>query len=182
MDHRKNVSNEDLRLFRDAIGDVRRLNSECHSGNTPHPRPIPIPRRQCDERAVIDGTLSNPSASEVLETGDHLSYRANGVQVRVLQKLRRGSFTVRGELDLHGLNVEQAREQVRDFLRYALDGGLHCVRIIHGKGYKRAERAPVLKPMLNHWLRCEQEVIAFCSARSNDGGTGAVYVLLRRTY
>jgi DNA-nicking Smr family endonuclease len=53
------------------------------------------------------------------------------------------------------------------------------VRIIHGKGYRSGARGPVLKNAVNLWLRRHLDVMAFASARAIDGGTGAVYVLLR---
>lgn len=176
----KKVSSEDLQLFRDAIGEVKRLDDTVYSSVKPLPRPIPR-QQQLDDKAVIDELLSDPSQNEILETGEHLSYRNHGVQANVLKKLRRGSFSIQAELDLHGLTVEQARDQVRHFLHSALDQEHRCVRIIHGKGRKNAERAPILKPMLNHWLQRKREVIAFCSAKPEDGGTGAVYVLLGRS-
>jgi DNA-nicking Smr family endonuclease len=56
-----------------------------------------------------------------------------------------------------------------------------CIRIIHGKGKRsRNNKGPVIKTKVNHWLRQRDDVLAFCSARPIDGGTGAIYVLLRR--
>jgi DNA-nicking Smr family endonuclease len=65
------------------------------------------------------------------------------------------------------------------FLSWCGERGIRTVRIIHGKGYGSREQAPVLKSRLNHWLRDQQEVLAFCSSRRDQGGTGAVNVLLR---
>ena len=179
MANPKDPSERDIQLFRDAVGDVKRLDDDRHSNEKL--RPLPIPRQQqLDDAAVIDELLSDPSASEILETGEHLNYRKNGVQTSVVRKLRRGGFTVQDELDLHGLTIEQAREHLRQFLHNAMDNEFRCVQIVHGKGRKTADRAPKLKPFLNHWLQRKREVMAFCSARPEDGGTGAVYVLLSR--
>jgi len=81
---------------------------------------------------------------------------------------------------LHGLNIRQARAYLAEFLVtvYPLQG--ECVRIIHGKGNRSNHRGPVLKTKVNHWLRQHDRVQAFHSARPVDGGTGAVYVLLKR--
>ena len=54
-----------------------------------------------------------------------------------------------------------------------------CVRIVHGKGH-RSDFGPVLKRMVDRLLRQLDDVLAFCSARQMDGGTGAVMVLLKR--
>ena len=66
------------------------------------------------------------------------------------------------------------------FMQECRQFGYRHVIIIHGKGY-RSQGRPVIKPMVNRWLRQDDEVLAFCSARPKDGGTGAVYVLLRKT-
>ncbi|MEM7294887.1 MAG: Smr/MutS family protein [Pseudomonadota bacterium] len=171
------VSSEDADLFRQAVGNVKRLKDDRTSNKSRPPRAVPR-QQQLDDAAVLGELLSDPSESELLETGEHLSYRKNGVQQAVLRKLRRGNFSIQSELDLHGMTVEDARNQVRGFLTHALHQEQRCVRIIHGKGRRQAESAPRLKGFLNHWLQRKKEVVAFCSARPEDGGTGAVYVLL----
>ena len=176
---RREVSEEDRDLFREAIGDVKRLENDRSSSKKLPPRPIP--RQQLlDDKAVMDELLDDPSEIEILETGEHLSYRKNGVQTTVLRKLRRGGFAVQSELDLHGLTIEQARTQTKQFLQQALEQGFRCIQLIHGKGRKNADTGPRIKPFLNHWLQRKSEVMAFCSAKPEDGGTGAVYILLSR--
>lgn len=73
----------------------------------------------------------------------------------------------------------EAQEQLNDFVLQARARGIHCIRIIHGKGYGSSNKGPVIKPLVNRWLQRRAEVLAFCSARPVDGGTGAVYVLLK---
>ena len=96
----------------------------------------------------------------------------------VLKKLRRGHYRVQSEIDLHGLTAPEAKEALRDFLADALERRYRCVRIIHGKGLRSENRAPVLKNVVSSVLRRVGAVIAYVSAREVDGGTGAVYVLL----
>jgi len=114
------------------------------------------------------------------ETGEELLHVRPGLQQTVIRKLRRGQYAIEAELDLHGATVTQAREAVDEFLGAARERGKRCVRIIHGKGHSSVGKMPVLKGKVNSWLRQKDEVLAFCSARPNDGGTGAVYVLLKR--
>ena len=78
------------------------------------------------------------------------------------------------------MTVNTAREALALFLRDVRREHQTCVRIIHGKGKGSRHRGPVLKQKVNHWLRQRDEVLAFCSARPVDGGSGALYVLLRR--
>jgi len=78
------------------------------------------------------------------------------------------------------MTVAAAKEALAAFLHRVRRDSLSCVRIIHGKGNGSRHRGPVLKQKINGWLRQRDEVLAFCSARAMDGGTGAIYVLLRR--
>jgi len=134
---------------------------------------------EADERAVLEELLTGPLDYATLESGDTLIYRAPGIQDSVWRRLRRGNWHIGGELDLHGLNRERAQPAVAVFLADCQDRGVRCVRIIHGKGNGSPNTGPVIKSLLDAWLRRRKDVLAFCSARPQDGGTGAVYVLLR---
>jgi DNA-nicking Smr family endonuclease len=108
-----------------------------------------------------------------------LSFQRAGVRTQVMRRLRRGLYPAEDELDLHGLNQSAARDLLADFIARSRDSGRRCVRIIHGKGYRSGARGAVLKTAVNLWLRRHTDVMAFTSARAIDGGTGALYVLLR---
>lgn len=171
---------QDRELFRRAVGPVRRLH--CDRVEPIPSQPASLPRfTQADERQVLVDMVSDYFEPADLETGEELHYRGEGIQQAVLRKLRRGQFQVGAVLDLHGMTVVRAREALVDFLYEVRRENLSCVRIIHGKGNGSRHRGPVLKQKINHWLRQRAEVLAFCSARPMDGGTGAIYVLLRRT-
>jgi DNA-nicking Smr family endonuclease len=108
-----------------------------------------------------------------------LFYRA-GLQRTTLKKLRKGQIAIEAELDLHGYTVAEARVELTKFVHFSLGSGLRCVSIIHGRGKSGSGAPPILKQKVNHWLRQRDEVLAFCSAINRDGGTGAIYLLLRR--
>lgn len=170
---------QDRELFRQTVGAVKRLH--CDRVDPAPIHPAPIPRfTQADEQQVLTDMISDYFEPADLETGEELYYRSEGVQQVVLRKLRRGHFGVRAALDLHGMTVAAAKEALIAFLHQVRRDDISCVRIIHGKGKGSRHRGPVLKQKVNHWLRQRDEVLAFCSARAMDGGTGAVYVLLRR--
>lgn len=173
------LNHEESELFRSAMADVRPLESDRLPLVPPPPPPLPQ-KRQEDERQVLQDMLSDPEYPELLETGEELLFARTGLQHSVLRKLRRGQYAIGAELDLHGLTAAEAREHLAAFLIAARQRDLRCVRIIHGKGNGSVQRRPVLKGKVNHWLQQRDEVLAFCSARPVDGGTGAVYVLLRR--
>ena len=103
----------------------------------------------------------------------------SGLQHKVLKKLRQGKNTIEHALDLHGLTVEQARRELVEFLGECEAANVRYAIIVHGKGYRSKDK-PVIKPMVNRWLRAADNVLAFHSAQAKDGGTGAVYVLLKK--
>ena len=169
----------DLDAFRAAMADVKK--HPAGNRQEPHRRPLSTrPRsREADDRAVLEELRDAPLDFETLESGDTLIYRTSGIQDGVWRRLRRGGYRIGAELDLHGLNRDRAQLAVQEFLADCLDRNLRCVRIIHGKGLGSPNTGPVIKSLLDSWLRRRRDVLAFCSARPQDGGTGAVYVLLR---
>jgi DNA-nicking Smr family endonuclease len=82
-------------------------------------------------------------------------------------------------LDLHGQSGAEASEKLRQFIHQSQFSGKQAVRVVHGKGYGSVGRQPVLKSVVNQVLQQLPSVLAFCSAKERDGGTGAVDVLLR---
>ncbi|MGQ7843577.1 Smr/MutS family protein [Granulosicoccus sp. 3-233] len=179
MSAKKTVSDDDMAMFREAVGEVRSVNNDRVEDEKRPQRPL-LRHTEQDDRSVMQSLLDDLSEYDLLETGEHLSYTQPGVQRSVLKKLKSGRYSVQSEIDLHGLTVNEARQELADFLHAAQERRHLCVRVIHGKGRKNAERAPRLKPAVNQWLQRNRQVLAFCSARMNDGGTGAVYVLLKR--
>jgi Uncharacterized protein conserved in bacteria len=170
---------EDRKAFLEAMADVERRRESLRLP-PPHRAPPPRPlQREADERAVLDALAHGPVEPDPMEAIESLAYRAPGIQDSVWRRLRRGQYRIGAELDLHGLNRERARAEVTLFLTDCRSRGLGCVRIIHGKGLGSPNSGPVLRSLLDGWLRRRDDVVAFCSARPHDGGTGACYVLLR---
>lgn len=165
-------------LFRSMVGDVRRIRSE-----RDHSRPAPPPprasQRERDEAQVMDDLAHGPIDFSSVETGEEISYLRPGLQKRVLTRLRRGHWRVEDELDLHEMNLEAAATSIRYFLDEADRGRMSCVRIIHGKGLRSGPQGPQLKRLTARLLSRHDRVAAFASAPPHDGGTGAVYVLMR---
>ncbi len=136
--------------------------------------------READDLAVMTELLRDGPEDLKVESGDEISHRQPGVQLSVMRRLRRGHYRCQAELDLHGQVVSAARTAVVMFLKEAQAMDYRCVRIVHGKGLRSGHRGAVIKTKLAHWLRQREDVLAYTSARQVDGGTGAVYVLLRR--
>jgi DNA-nicking Smr family endonuclease len=183
---------EEARLFRAAVRDVKPLPTPAHPPRgAALPRPPRVRRRApiVDSASLGDGVPADAPDADAASAdapgadapgaADPLSFRRPGVRDRTLRQLRRGRYPVEDELDLHGLNQAAARDQLADFIDASSHAGLRCVRVVHGKGYRSGARGPVLKIAVNAWLKRHADVLAFTSARAIDGGTGAVYVLLR---
>lgn len=171
-------SDEEVREFRQAVRGVKPLR---HAPRIQH-RKKPAPRaqfRRLGEAQVLEESLTLSAADLDVEFGEELLFRRLGIQDAVMRRLRRGWYRVETELDLHGLTVPEAKVALRDFLARAIARQARCVRIIHGKGRGSGPRGPVIKQAVNVILRRTDAVMAFCSARQVDGGTGAIYVLLR---
>lgn len=173
---------DETRLFREAVRDVKPLGSPAQAAEQPSSRrrrPRPAARfSRADRLAVLEESLRDDVFDPALASGEELVFHRPGIQAAVLRKLRRGDYRVQGEIDLHGLNVSDAKQALREFLAQALMRQWRCVRIIHGKGLRSGHRGPVLKGMVGAMLRKVGPVLAYVSARQVDGGTGAVYVLL----
>jgi len=167
-------------VFRRAVADAVPLPPPNRALHTrPQPKPIPLQRLR-DEQQVLHDALSDPWDWEAaLSTGEELVFCRPGVPSAALRKLRRGGWVIKGELDLHGHTGDEARLALAAFLNRCMIEDRRCVRIIHGKGHGSKNRLPVLKNKVRHWLMQREDVLAFCQARSVDGGAGAVLVLLK---
>jgi DNA-nicking Smr family endonuclease len=136
-------------------------------------------QQQRDEQAVMREALSDEFDVEtLLDTDEALSYKRPGLGPDVVRKLRRGGWRLQGQIDLHGMRREDAREALADFIREAHKNGWRCVRVVHGKGLGSPGKTPILKGRVQSWLVQKKEVLAFVQARPADGGAGALVVLL----
>lgn len=182
---------DDIRLFRAAVRDVKPLAptaptapaaTAVSAARSMNPRKA---RRKAARAAAFEEADDLPLLAESVPEEDRvtgaeaLSFRRPGVRTQTLRHLRRGLFPVEDQLDLHGLNQSAARDSLAEFIEHSRAAGYRCVRIVHGKGYRSGARGPVLKIAVNSWLKRCGDVMAFASARVIDGGTGALYVLLR---
>ena len=144
--------------------------------------------QQSGRRRAAEGedSVCNPLVDEgvlPLDPWFILAFKRPGIQNGVYRKLRLGQYQTDARLDLHRLVVKQAREEVFAFIRDASELGLRNLLIVHGKGQSGgpSDRKAVLKGYVNHWLRELDAVQAFHSAQPAHGGTGSVYVLLKKS-
>lgn len=173
-------------FFARAVGIVKPLPPKHRPGERaalPFVQAAPVAvQHQLDEQAVMREALSDEfDAETLLDTDDALSYRRTGIGTDVTRKLRKGGWAIQGQVDLHGLRREDAREALVDFIKDAARMGWRCVRVVHGKGLGSPGKTPVLKGKVQSWLIQKQEVLAFVQARPAHGGAGALVVLLAQS-
>jgi DNA-nicking Smr family endonuclease len=173
---------DEAALFYSAMDGVQQITNR---GEAPKPNPR-LPEL-IDENAEALAQLSELVAGQgdfdFAGTDEYIEGAGPGIDRNLLRSLRRGDFSVQDRLDLHGKTQVEAREAVERFLTDSRRSKKRCVLIVHGRGLNSQDQIPVLKAGLKTWLsqkRIGQMVLAFATARPQDGGAGAVYVLLRR--
>jgi DNA-nicking Smr family endonuclease len=178
------MQDDDFSLFQTEMRGVRRIRVD--RADTGKPR---ADRQQLGERRqnatqraqtlMVDGL----SDQFVIDVGaeDELYWARDGVQDGQMRRLKQGQIAFEGSLDLHGMTVEKARQTLWDFLAEAARHEVRCVRVTHGKAARLDGRRPLIKSHVNTWLRQHAQVLGFVSCLPRHGGTGALYVLLRRT-
>ena len=166
-------------LFTRAVGKVAPI-SQPERVWSPPQRPLPRPIQQdLDNEAVMHESMSDEfDITTLLDADDQLSFRRTGIGTDVTRKLRKGEWSIQGQIDLHGLRSDEARNAMGQFIRDAKRMGWRCVRVVHGKGLGSPGKEPVLKSKVQRWLVQKSEVLAFVQAKPSDGGAGALVVLL----
>ncbi len=171
--------NSETNLFQAAVKNIRPLNIDVPYTEKAYPKPIAKQFIRDEKQALRDSLSDDFYPAHELESGEELLYLRAGQSPDVLSKLRRGFWVVQAQIDLHGLISDEARMYVAEFLSSCKKRNIRCVRIVHGKGLGSRNREPVLKHKLRNWLIQKDEVIAYAQAKPEDGGSGAVIVLLK---
>jgi DNA-nicking Smr family endonuclease len=167
-------------LFVRAAGEVKPIREHRRVHLAPdQPAPVAVQQQLDDQRVLQEAISDEFDATTLLDIDDALSYRRPGIGTDVTRKLRRGDWSLQGEIDLHGLRREDAREALAAFIRESHKRGWRCVRVVHGKGLGSPGKTPVLKGKVQGWLIQKNEVLAFVQARGDEGGAGALVVLLK---
>ena len=176
------VSEEERRSFRDEVANVRPLITEKRI-ETIKIKPKPKPRHNQDYSDSDESTnlnmMSDPVDLRDAAVDDVLFFARSGIQQKLQKKLKRGELPIEYELDLHGYNVVEAKAAIYEFFNECKQQHIRYVHIIHGKGYRSEQKIPVLKTHVAYWLPQHSDVLAFSSAQARDGGTGAIYVILK---
>ncbi len=175
----KKQTDEDFSTFQDAIKGVKPLKNDridlyAHPKNT---RPFRDNNRYNDEAQQTP--LSDERESPDVSGEEFLFFARTGMQFKTQKQLRQGKIIIDDHLDLHGYTIAEARETLLEFIQFAQKQQIRCIRLVHGKGYRNSSNKPVLKNKVNSWLRQHPDVLAFSSAQPKDGGTGAMYIIIK---
>jgi len=174
---------DDFSDFQAAMGDVKPLkapNKVALKRTETNTLSAKTRRKAATELLERDPNHLSDDYVEMVKPYDILAYKKDGVQDGVYRKFRLGKYSIDARLDLHRRTVEQARNEVFRFIADAMKYDLRTLMILHGKGEKEATPA-LLKSWVNKWLKEMDDVLAFHSCQQQHGGTGAVYVMLRKS-
>jgi DNA-nicking Smr family endonuclease len=179
---------DDEQCFLDAVSDVQPLGGATRrfiSMPDPNVRPAhAAPDEELETMASLSDLVSGIAEMDITFTDEYLEGCVHGFSPKLMQRLKKGHFPVQDFLDLHGLTKQEAEVKMRDFLHRSHQLGLRCVLVVHGRGHNSENNTPVLKEQMPVWLGkgpLRKIVLAFATAKPYDGGTGALYILLRRS-
>ncbi|GHD25713.1 DNA endonuclease SmrA [Parahalioglobus pacificus] len=181
--------NDDDKLFLEEMADVTPLKRESRAAprggvkGTSDDEQIARRRRAAAQAPITDRNILDEEGIEPLDPWFVLEFKRPGVQNGVFRKLKQGRYEPEARLDMHRMTATRARRELFDFIEESYRLGLRSALLIHGKGESKPEqeRSSILKGCSNHWLRQLEVVQAFHSAQPRHGGTGALYILLRKS-
>lgn len=175
------TAEDDEHLLTEAMEGVRtippgekriRAKKEAHIASHP---------RESEEEKLLQEVLADHSVINVTNLPEYMEGYVEGINPLIMEKLRKGEFSVQEVIDLHGLSIESARETFEYFLSDAVKKGLRCVKVIHGRGLK-SKRTPIIRDYVKTWIvraMHRKWVTAFSNATMAEGGPGATCILLR---
>ena len=175
----KTITDAEHELFQTQMKDVKPLQVDRIEIYRDLENTRPYRDKTQYEQSEVSDTLSDVRETAQVSGEEFIFYSQNGLQYKTQKQLRQGKIPVDDHLDLHGLSIRESREELLEFINFAQKTHCRCIRLVHGKGYRAENGIPVLKNKINNWLRQHPDVIAFSSAQPRDGGTGAVYILIK---
>ncbi|UCF84875.1 MAG: Smr/MutS family protein [Desulfobacteraceae bacterium] len=178
---------DETQAFLEAMSDVEPLNGSrniiAREPNINIRPAHPAPDDELEAMAHLSDLVSGTAEMDITFSDEYIEGCVHGFDRKLMKKIKKGQFPIQDYVDLHGLTKQEAEIRIRDFLLQSHRGGLRCVLVVHGRGLNSQDNIPVLKERLPVWLRrgpAKKIVLAFSTARPYDGGTGAIYVLLRK--
>lgn len=177
------LDTDDQALFRRAVKFVQPIKDTRRAILPPTPAAHESMLRQRRAQAMGQEIKALPQVSDHFSPARHQqdesSFVQHGCGPDLIKGLKRGKWPIGASLDLHGATLDEARSRLDQFLQSCLTHQIKCVCIVHGKGYGSKDNEPVLKETVRRWLSQIASVIAYTECNEQNGGAGAVQVLLR---
>lgn len=181
MSKRKPLSDEERAFFRQTQANTKPLSTKKRVTTQASKKvTVPYKPRVDNEPPSIGWGWQHDYRHQSVSGDETLFFCRGGLQHRLVQQFRRGQMPIDAKLDLHQRTVDRALTETAHFFSLCQSQRKRLVLLVHGKGHFSSDNQPVLKNVLNQWLRDQPMVLAFCSAIPKHGGTGALYVLLKR--
>jgi len=183
-----NVDKAELELFLSAMKGVKPIDNNLASfypENKANPLENALKKAREEDLTIINelkALVHGKARFDIKLTGEYVEGHVVPIDPKAIYKLKDGKYAIQAHIDLHGLTREEAKVALVEFIQTSFRRGYRTVLVIHGRGLK-SKLGPVLKKSVIEWLstgRLSRIVLGFCSARPCDGGTGALYVLLKR--
>ncbi len=174
----------EVAIFEDAMADVKKMSRDncVEKMTTAQAQPFHQSDNASEILLALEDLIKHGTGFVVAQTPEYIEGTAYNVNPEITKRLHRGDFAIQGHIDLHGLNVEDARHAFEKFLEQSIAAGKRVVLIIHGRGLSSPQE-PILKTNVHKWLTSgpwRKWIMSFSSARWCDGGAGATYILLRQ--
>lgn len=181
---KQNTMTDDEDFFLQEMQGVKKIQLTPKADLT-QPHTLTEAQKLRQQSAISEQITSDPNHLQHYEVTrvqphDELGFKCHGIQDSVFRKLRQGKYPIDARLDLHRMTIDRAREAVFSFINDCVKYDLRTVLILPGKGDRNIEEPALLKSYLVHWLPQLTDVMAYHTAQPKDGGTGAMYVMLRK--
>ncbi len=181
----RSAEDEEMEFFRRSVGAVERVARGPKVVTSGPPPTDAIKLRREDDEVLEELALlvAGDGPFQLSNDAGVVQGSVSGLDPRILRRLKGGEWAVQGVLDLHGMRGTEARSAVEKFVTSSRRAEKRCVLVVHGRGLHSEAKVPVLKEEVPLWLsqgRLAREVLAFCTAKPEDGGQGALYVLLKK--
>jgi DNA-nicking Smr family endonuclease len=170
----KKSDHENSALFQEAMKSVTPLSSN----NKIHYHPPKVTPKTPANNTINTDWMDNAVLTNPVSQKEILFYSQADLSYQDKNHLKKSEYPLDDKLDLHGLTLDQAKEQLALFLTHAKQHNHRSVLVVHGKGLTDKSQHPLLKNAVNKWLQDCSDIQAFCSAPPRLGGAGALIVLL----
>ena len=171
---------DDSAIFAKAMSGVVPVRAGGRDMPSP-PEPVKLPVRPAGN--ILEDIVSGKVEFTLAFTEEYIEGQVKGLDPAVMGMLKAGSYSLEGHLDLHGQNLEQAYASLALFIKEAYHNNKRHLLLVTGRGRNSPGGASVIRDRVQSWLTKEpfkRVMLAFATAKKRDGGSGALYILLRK--